>query len=129
MLKTFSNKYSLELSRQENSQKLFSVKAGGRTMLLYFVLAAVAGFLLSFLIISVTPLKRLVPGYPTEKTRKKAVQNQIMLDSLKLEIQQWQKQLHDIQLITSGRMPSQEAADTTTLGKTAWEEYEKHLNK
>ena len=94
MLKSLSGKYHLEVSR--------------RSLLLYVLIGAVAAFLLSFLIISITPLKRLIPGYPTEQTRREMVQNRIMLDSLKQEILQWQKQMQDIQTITSGKIPQQE---------------------
>ena len=36
------------------------------------------------------------------------IQNRIMLDSLKQEILQWEKQMQDMQMITSGRIPQQE---------------------
>ncbi|MBR5398757.1 MAG: hypothetical protein IK103_03080 [Bacteroidales bacterium] len=99
MLKSLSGKYHLEVSR--------------RSLLLYVLIGAVAAFLLSFLIISITPLKRLIPGYPNEQTRKEMVQNRIMLDSLKQEILQWQKQMQDIQTITSGKIPQQEKQNET----------------
>lgn len=94
MLKSLSGKYHLELSK--------------RSLLLYVLIGAVTAFILSFLIISITPLKKLIPGYPTEQTRREMIQNRIMLDSLKQEILQWEKQMQDIQMITSGRIPQQE---------------------
>ena len=91
MLKTLSEKYHLDLRK-----------------LLYVLIGFAAAFILSFLIICITPIKKLIPGYPTEQARREMVQNRIMLDSLKQEILQWQKQMQDIQLITSGRIPQQE---------------------
>ena len=91
MLKTLSEKYHLDFRK-----------------LLYILIGFVAAFILSFLIICITPIKKLIPGYPTEQARREMVQNRIMLDSLKQEILQWQKQMQDIQLITSGRIPQQE---------------------
>lgn len=94
MLKSLSGKYHLELSK--------------RSLLLYVLIGAVTAFILSFLITSITPLKKLIPGYPTEQTRREMIQNRIMLDSLKQEILQWEKQMQDMQMITSGRIPQQE---------------------
>ena len=83
--------------------------------LLYVLIGFAAAFILSFLIICITPIKKLIPGYPTEQARREMVQNRIMLDSLKQEILQWQKQMQDIQLITSGRIPQQEKQNENPL--------------
>lgn len=83
--------------------------------LLYILIGFAAAFILSFLIICITPIKKLIPGYPTEQARREMVQNRIMLDSLKQEILQWQKQMQDIQLITSGRIPQQEKQNENPL--------------
>ena len=94
MLKSLSGKYHLELSK--------------RSLLLYVLIGAVTAFILSFLIISITPLKNLIPGYTKEQSRREMIKNRIMLDSLKQEILQWEKQMQDMQMITSGRIPQQE---------------------
>jgi len=105
MLKILSDKYHLKFTQEEPEKDLFVVKGSGRSILLTLLLVVVGGFLLSFLVIMVTPLKRLLPGYPTEQTRKEMVENRIMVDSLKQQINQWQKEMKAIQLVTSGMTP------------------------
>ena len=87
MLKILSDKYHLKFTQEEPEKDLFVVKGSGRSILLTLLLVVMGGFLLSFLVIMVTPLKRLLPGYPTE------------------QINQWQKEMKAIQLVTSGMTP------------------------
>ncbi len=103
MLKIFLDKHQHIASEKTTGQKL-----------LYMLILFAAMFLLSFLIICITPIKRLIPGYPTEKVKKEMVQNQITLDSLKQQIEKWQKELQDIQMITSGHTPIQETTENNT---------------
>lgn len=128
------SKYHLELYKDGSPKKLLSFNGSGKRLLLSFLIGLVAAFMLFFLIVCITPLKRLVPGYPTEKARKEILENRIMLDSLKTEIGKWQRQLQDIQTITSGRVPKQALADSTTQqGLDAqgaeWKEKEEMIRK
>jgi murein DD-endopeptidase MepM/ murein hydrolase activator NlpD len=59
------------------------------------------------LLISFTPLREFIPGYPNAFTRRAIVQNAIKADSLEHTIRMWDFHLNNIQRIVSGLEPLQ----------------------
>ena len=91
--------------------------------------------ILFFMIFAFTPLKKLMPGYPSEKERRESIENSIKLDSLDKEISLWKQQLHNNQLITSGREPISIKSDSAYIelidaaNAQLWEESEEQLRE
>jgi Membrane proteins related to metalloendopeptidases len=57
------------------------------------------------LLISYTPLREFIPGYPNAQDRKNIIENAIKIDSLQNEVEIWKYQLINIQRITKGQEP------------------------
>lgn len=64
--------------------------------------AALGVFLLSFVLIAFTPLRKLIPGYPDEYSRQEAVRNAIRIDSLENEMAKWSLYTTNLRLVLSG---------------------------
>ncbi len=59
----------------------------------------------SMALVMFTPMRELVPGYPTDAMRRQVVANAIRLDSLEHEIQLRDKYFNTVNAIISGREP------------------------
>lgn len=57
------------------------------------------------LLIYATPLKHLIPGYPSIESRNTAIANIQKLDSLERELNTWSYQLNNIQRVLAGKTP------------------------
>lgn len=71
---------------------------------------AVAGSLaliciITFCLVAFTPLKRIMPGYPSYSTQREAVENAVMVDSLENRMRIMTLQLTNIRRIIAGEEP------------------------
>lgn len=74
-----------------------------RHQLFSYLVFGVVMMLLTYLLIAHTPLKRSIPGYPSQKTQLAAIENYRKIDSLERVIDLWAFQVANIQRVMTGR--------------------------
>ena len=79
-----------------------TTKGNFRLVVTAIVLAIIAG---TYCLTAYTPVRRTIPGYPSNETRRKAMENLIKIDSLENVIGMWSYQMTNIQRIVSGKSP------------------------
>ena len=86
-------------------EELFHFKTTKANFWLLVVLAALAIIVGTYCLTAYTPVRRTIPGYPSNETRRKAMENLIKIDSLENVIGMWSYQMINIQRIVSGKSP------------------------
>ena len=89
----------------KNDKSVWRWQTEKKSLLLWGIGAFLALGILYFIIFAVTPIKRLMPGFTSEKERQQLLYNSFKLDSLSNEVNLWKQELRNIQLITSGMEP------------------------
>ena len=79
-----------------------TTKGNFRLVVAAIVIAIIAG---TYCLTAYTPVRRTIPGYPSNETRRKAMENLIKIDSLENVIGMWSYQMTNIQRIVSGKSP------------------------
>jgi len=108
MAKSKKNKHSryrLVVLDDDTHEQLYSSKwtRGGITVIIATVILIPAA--ITFAIIAFSPLRVLIPGYPSSSVRAEAVRNIERLDSLENALAKWDLQLTNIQRVLTGREP------------------------
>ncbi len=91
------NKFRFSIFNDTSHEELFVFRANGLMMLLSIILAIIFIIVSVTILISYTPIRELIPGYPNAQTRRAIVQNAIKLDSLERTVKLWDFQLNNIQ--------------------------------
>lgn len=99
------NKFRFSIFNDTSHEELFVFRANGLMMLLSIILGIIFIVVSVTFIISYTPLREFIPGYPNAQTRRAIVQNAIKLDSLERTVKLWDFQLINIQRIVTGQQP------------------------
>ncbi|OJV22766.1 MAG: hypothetical protein BGO30_00115 [Bacteroidetes bacterium 41-46] len=99
------NKFRFSIFNDTTHEELFVFRANGLMMLLSLVLSVIFIVLSVTILISYTPLREFIPGYPNAQTRRDIVQNALKLDSLEKTVRLWDFQLNNIQRIATGQPP------------------------
>jgi len=99
------NKFRFSIFNDTSHEELFVFRANGLMMLLSIILAVIFIIVSVTILISYTPIRELIPGYPSAQTRRAIVQNAIKLDSLERTVKLWDFQLNNIQRIVTGQQP------------------------
>ena len=86
-------------------EEIFFFRSSRGMVMLGGVLGGILIVGLITVLISFTPLRQLIPGYPTAKNRIAVVENAIKVDSLERVIKMWDFQFNNIQRILSGQEP------------------------
>jgi len=97
--------YNFSISDADNRQKIFSFNATGAKITVIAVCSFLMLVLLAWLLVSHTPLRQTVKGYPSLQTREAALQNRLTIDSLQRQMSLWAFELNNIQRIITGREP------------------------
>ena len=74
-----------------------------RHQLFSFAVFGLVMMLLTYLLIAHTPLRRTIPGYPSQETQRAALDNYRKIDSLEKIIDLWAFQVTNIQRVLTGR--------------------------
>lgn len=114
------SKYRFSIFNDTSHEELFVFRANGLMMLLSICLAIIMIILSVTLLISYTPLREFIPGYPNAQTRSAIVQNALKVDSLEQAVKLWDFQLNNIQRIVTGQKPLEleNVSATTDKSKT-----------
>ena len=99
------NRFRVSLYNDTTHAELFSTKATGGKFLGVLLMTTSLIFIMLFLIIAFTPLRELIPGYPSLSQREAVIQNALKADSLEKELNLWALQLTNIQRIVNGEEP------------------------
>lgn len=91
---------------ENNSHKvLFQFKASKLKATVGCIVAVLLLLAILLTIIAYTPLKRLIPGYPSPETRREAIMNNVKIEQLERQIIIWSLQMNNIQKIYKGEKP------------------------
>ncbi len=91
---------------ENNSHKvLFQFKASKLKATAGCIVAILLLLAILLTIIAYTPLKRLIPGYPSPETRREAIMNSVKIEQLERQIIIWSLQMNNIQKIYKGEKP------------------------
>ena len=112
------NKFRFSIFNDTTHEELFVFRANGLMMLLSIILSIIFIVISVTVLISYTPLREFIPGYPDARTRKEIVQNALKLDSLEKTVKLWDFQLSNIQRIVTGQPPL-ELGDITIKSDSA----------
>lgn len=99
------NKFRFSIFNDTSHEELFVFRANGLMMLLSIILGIIFIIVSVTFLISYTPLREFIPGYPNAQTRRAIVQNALKLDSLERTVKLWDFQLINIQRIVTGQQP------------------------
>ena len=133
-----SNKFRFSIFNDTSHEELFAFRANGRMFILTAVLVVIFLIIVVSLIISYTPIKQMIPGYPSAESRRELVRNAIKLDSLQNEVDMWKDELANIQRIATGQEPEpvegtaeEQAADDSTNSalRAVYQKDEEHLKQ
>jgi murein DD-endopeptidase MepM/ murein hydrolase activator NlpD len=107
--------YRFSIFNDTSHKEMFSFKAKGLIMMLGLSLAIILIIVSVTFLISFTPLREYIPGYPNAESRKAIIQNAIKADSLEQALKMWTFQLENIHRIVKGETPVN--IDTLTAAK------------
>ncbi len=100
-----STKYRFAIIEDESHKNLFVFRSTRLGIILAITVIVLLLLIGAFCITAYTPIKRLIPGYPSLQTQSMAIDNASKVDSLEREIKMWAFQLTNIQRIISGNEP------------------------
>ena len=103
--RSIRNKYRFAIFNDTSHEELFVFRANGLNMILSICLAIIFIIAAVTVLISYTPLREFIPGYPNAQTRRAIVQNAIKVDSLEQEVKLWDYHLRNIQRVITGQKP------------------------
>jgi murein DD-endopeptidase MepM/ murein hydrolase activator NlpD len=107
IIQRLKNRYRLIIYNDSTFQTVWSTKL---TRINVFVIGGLGGLFLIFitvLIIAYTPVRQLIPGYPSEDVRNMMVRNAVMADSLEQQIKVRDHYFESIKAIIHGEVPEE----------------------
>ncbi len=99
------SKFRFSIFNDTSHKEMLSFKANGLMMLISLSLVIIFIIVAVTFLISFTPLREYIPGYPNAESRKAIIQNAIKADSLEQTVKMWAYQLENIQRIVKGESP------------------------
>jgi murein DD-endopeptidase MepM/ murein hydrolase activator NlpD len=97
------HKYRLSIYNDSNLEEVWFLRLSRMNVLLVFGSLIILIIFGVTILISFTPLREFIPGYPDKNTRKTIVTNALKVDSLERELSMWQRHLDNINKVLSGR--------------------------
>ncbi len=124
IIQKLQNRYRLIIYNDSTFQTVWSTKL---SRLKVFSIGGFGGLLLIFLtalIIIYTPIRELIPGYPTGEVRNMIVRNVILVDSLEEQIHIRDNYLGKIKALIHGEVPVEPEANADSNIRTGNIEFE-----
>ena len=97
--------FRLSLVDVSTHERLWSLRYSRRAAVIASVSAVVIVVVLLFSLIAYTPIRVLIPGYPSAQSRRQAVQNALRIDSLQTRIVQWELYAENLRRVVAGQEP------------------------
>lgn len=101
-LESWKKVYRLSLVDNDTHVSLKTVRFTKFRFIAFAVSSVLAFILLIYLLISFTPLRTTIPGYPDAHSKKVAVANAIKIDSLENLLTKWDIYARNLALVLSG---------------------------
>ena len=102
LINKLKNRYKLIFLNEQTYEEVFMLHLSRLNVFTYFGTAALLIIVLVTLLITFTPLREYIPGYPSGEERMLIIRNSQRVDSLILEIQKRNQLLQNIRTIMSG---------------------------
>ncbi len=99
------SKFRFSIFNDTSHEEIFVFRANGLMTLVSISMSVILIVGLVTVLISFTPLREFIPGYPNAQTRRAIVQNALKADSLEQAIKMWDFHLNNIQRIVTGQEP------------------------
>lgn len=100
------DKYRLGVYNDTNYEEVFHFRLTGQGVMLSLAVLAVALVALTTLLIAFTPLRTMIPGYPSEDIRRVMRDNLLKADSLDKVVDEWSYYLNNTLRVVSGDNPT-----------------------
>lgn len=97
--------WRLTVREIETTAEIISFNTSKGALITMAVVIALLLIAATYYITAYTPVRYLIPGYPTKETRALQEDNQRKIDSLENEVSLWAFQVNNIQRIVTGREP------------------------
>ena len=105
LVEKLQSKYRLSIYRGESYQEVLNLKLTRINVITIIGAITIVFLAIVISIIAFTPVRELIPGYPSQKTVRDIRLNYIMLDSLAQEIEKRDKYFTNLNKIISGKEP------------------------
>ncbi|MBN2164660.1 MAG: M23 family metallopeptidase [Marinilabiliaceae bacterium] len=102
LIKKLRNRYKLVFLNEQTYEEVFMLHLSRLNAFTFFGSVALIIIALVTLLITFTPLREYIPGYPSGQERSMIIQNSQRVDSLILEINKRDKLLKNIRIIMAG---------------------------
>lgn len=117
-LRKLKDRYRLLLINDRTFEERFSMRLNRLNVLLLGVTAFIAYGAFVTAIIVLTPLKRYIPGYADQETKRNAYLSTLMADSLEIQLRQRDLYIENLRAVLSGELPADSANLFTPLATT-----------
>ena len=95
-LKKLLDHYRVAIINEETFEERFHFKASRITALISIFLYSIFISTITYILIAFSPIKEFIPGYPTSKSRMKAITNSIRVDSIINDFEKQKKYFNSI---------------------------------
>ena len=109
--KKLFNQYRIVVISEDTFEDKFHFTLSRVAVILASVLSITIIATTTYFIISYSPIKEFIPGYPSSKMRIEAISNAIKIDSITLKIEKQQRYLHAIKSALSGNIKAEEISN------------------
>ena len=97
-----NKKYRLTLLEDSSHKRIRSIRFSKAGFIVSLTTAFVIVLVITFCLISFTPIRTIIPGYPDARSRKQAIENAIKIDSLESIITRWELYSENLSRVLSG---------------------------
>jgi len=108
VFKKLFNQYRVTVISEDTFEDKFYFTISRTTILLASILSILFVSISTYFIISNTPIKEFIPGYPSNKMRIEAISNALKIDSITVKINKQQRYLQAIKSALSGDIKAEE---------------------
>jgi hypothetical protein len=97
--------FRLALIEDQTHKQLWAFRFTRMSFVITMISVVVAICLSLFCIIAYTPIRTFIPGYPDAHTKRAAIRNAIMIDSLENVINTWELYSENLSRVVDGKQP------------------------
>jgi len=114
VFKKLFNQYRVTVISEDTFEDKFYFTISRTTIVLASILSILFVSISTYFIISNTPIKEFIPGYPSNKMRIEAISNALKIDSITVKINKQQRYLQAIKSALSGNIKAEEISALIT---------------
>lgn len=114
VFKKLFNQYRVTVISEDTFEDKFYFTISRTTIVLASILSILFVSISTYFIISNTPIKEFIPGYPSNKMRIEAISNALKIDSITVKINKQQRYLQAIKSALSGDIKAEEISALIT---------------